>query len=36
VVDRRGRVAGVLFARSDGRPGIAYAVAAAAVRPLLR
>ncbi|HEX2105381.1 MAG TPA: hypothetical protein VHF51_17140, partial [Solirubrobacteraceae bacterium] len=36
VLDRRGRLAGVLFARSDRRPATAYAVAAAAVRPVLR
>jgi hypothetical protein len=31
-----GRVAGVLFARSDGRPGVAYAVDAAVLDRLLR
>jgi S1-C subfamily serine protease len=31
-----GRVSGVLFAQSDGRPGIAYAVDAAALGELLR
>jgi S1-C subfamily serine protease len=36
LVGADGRVAGVLFARSDGRPGVAYAVDAAALADLLR
>jgi S1-C subfamily serine protease len=36
VVDARGRVIGVLFARSNGRAGIAYAVDGAVLAPLLR
>jgi S1-C subfamily serine protease len=36
LVGADGRVAGVLFAQSDGRPGVAYAVDAAALADLLR
>jgi S1-C subfamily serine protease len=36
LVGADGRVAGVLFAQSDGRPGIAYAVDAAVLAGLLR
>jgi Trypsin-like peptidase domain len=35
VVSSAGRLAGVVFARSRGRPGVAYAIDAAALAPLL-